>query len=78
MRELIKEMIKILPDTFFYDNLVMDIVEEIHFRIENLPDPEKHIKACINYMIDKGSGEPIGFDLLVDEDDDCVIWDYIE
>ena len=78
LRDLIREMIKVLPDNFFYDNLVMDIVEEIHFRVKGLDEPEKHIKACIDYMLDRGNGNPIGFDLLVNEEDDCKIWDYME
>lgn len=77
LRDLIAEMIKVLPDNFFYDNLVMDIVEEIYFRVEGVDEPEKHIKACIDYMLDMGDGDPIGFDLLVNETDDCLIWNYI-
>ena len=77
LRDLIREMIKVLPDNFFYDDWEMEIVEEIYRRVKGLDEPEKHIKACIDYMLDMGDGDPIGFDLLLNEEDDCVIWGYI-
>ena len=29
-------------------------------------------------MLKEGDGDPIGIDLLINEMDDCRIWDYIE
>ena len=67
------------------DEGIEDIVDEICFRIESLefgnPDfipEEKYAMACINYMLKEGDGDPIGIDLLINEMDDCRIWDYIE
>lgn len=77
MKELIENMCyKYLPRKWF-DEGIEDIVDEIHFRIEGLNNPEKHIKACIDYMLDMGNGDPIGIDLLVNEKDDCMIWNYM-
>ena len=78
MDDLIREMIwNKLPHKWF-DEGIEDLVYEIRFRIDELENPENHIKACINYILDKGKGDPIGIDLLINEEDDCKIWDYCD
>ncbi len=78
MKEIIREMVwKYLPHKWF-DEGIEDIVDEIKFRIDGLEGPEKHIKACIDYMLDMGDGDPIGIDLLINEQNDCNIWNYVK
>lgn len=78
MKDKIREMIwKYLPHRWF-DVGMEDLVTEIHFRIEDLEEPEKHIKACIDYILEKGNGDPIGIDMLINEEDDGNIWEYCE
>lgn len=78
MKNLIRNMCyKYLPRKWF-DEGIEDIVDEISFKIDGLDEPEKHIKACIDYILDMGDGDPIGIDLLINEHDDCNIWNYME
>ena len=77
MKNLIEKMCHEYLPTKWFDDGIEDIIDEIYFRIDGLDEPEKHIKACIDYMLDMGDGYPIGFDLLVNETDDCMIWNYI-
>ena len=78
MKDIIREMIwKYLPHKWF-DEGMEDLVDEIHFRIDELENPEAHIKACIDYILDMGNGDPIGIDLLINEMDDCNILEYVE
>lgn len=69
---------KYLPQKWMSDeNFTEKLFDEIYFRIEGLTNPEKHIKACIDYIISEGNGKKIGIDMLINETDDCKIWDYI-
>ena len=49
-----------------------DLVREISFRIDGLENRERGVVACILYVLDKG------LNALVNETDDCKIWDYLE
>ena len=74
MRELIETICyKYLPTDWIDE----DLISEIHFRIDSLPNPEAHIKACVDYIIDMGNGNQTGIDLLINEQDDCNIWNYM-
>ena len=78
MKDKIRETIwEYLPHRWF-DVGMEDLVTEIHFRIEDLEEPEKHIKACIDYILKEGNGDPIGIDMLINEEDDRNIWEYCE
>lgn len=66
------------------DEGIEDVVDEICFRIESLEfenidfiPEEKYSNACIDYIFDMDKGDVIGIDLLINETDDCVIWDYL-
>jgi hypothetical protein len=76
IREIVVEMI---PDDWIVINGdIEDIVDEIHFRIDGLDNFEARTKACMNYILQEGEGDKIGIDLLINEMDDCRIWDYLE
>lgn len=49
------------------------LFREIHFRCSDLEkeDITENIVACLDYVKDKG------LDALINEMDDCEIWDYI-
>ena len=50
-----------------------ELFREIYFRCSDLEkeDITENIVACLDYVKDKG------LDALIDEMDDCEIWDYI-
>ena len=74
MKDLIETIcLKYLPSEWIDG----DLINEIKFRIDSLDNPEAHIKACIDYILDMGDGDQIGIDLLINEQDDCNIWDYM-
>lgn len=63
---------------------IEDVVDEIRFRISdmvfeniNYIPEERYSNACIDYIFDRGCGDIIGIDLLINEEDDCEIWDYL-
>lgn len=69
---------KYLPQKWMNDeNFTEKLFDEIYFRIEGLTNPEKHIKACIDYIISEGNGKKTGIDILINETDDYKIWDYM-
>ena len=83
--DIIRQKIHEMIPRHWKDEGIEDIVDEICFRIESLefdnPDfipEEKYSMACINYMLKEGDGDPVGIDLLINEMDDCRIWDYLE
>lgn len=76
--KMIIEMIhKYLPNWCGNDDDIKNLYDEIHFRVDEIEDPATHIKACIDYALNKGNGNPIGIAFLINENDDCNIWEYI-
>ena len=49
-----------------------ELVKEISYRVDGLENREKGVVACILYILDKGLNN------LINEEDDCKIWDYLE
>lgn len=87
-REIDKDIIRdVIHKRFprkWKDEGIEDVVDEICFRIESLElenidfiPEEKYSNACIDYIFDMGDGDVIGIDLLINEEDDCNIWDYL-
>lgn len=76
-KEIESVLRKNLPESWA-NAIDCDMVNEVHFRIDGLEKPYKHIMACIRYMLDYGDGDPIGLDYLINETDDCNIWDYVD
>lgn len=80
IRKTVRENI---PTTWSHESL-NDLVDEICFRLTDMEFenvdfvPEvRYSMACIDYVMEMGDGNPIGIDLLINESDDCIIWDYL-
>ena len=83
-KEIIRDVIHKRFPRKWKDEGIEDVVDEICFRISDLEfedidfiPEEKYSNACIDYIFDMGKGDVIGIDLLINEHDDCNIWDYL-
>lgn len=83
-KDIIRDIINERFPRKWKDEGIEDVVDEICFRMSDLEfenvdfiPEERFSNACIDYIFDMGDGDVIGIDLLINEEDDCIIWDYL-